>query len=97
MPFAMILLAAAYLSRNPTAVLQERLLKSANPARGIIRVTRHPLMWAIALWAATHVLARGDVRSVIFFGGFLVLALLGTVLMDRRKAALVRIGSASPR
>jgi uncharacterized membrane protein len=88
MPFSLILLVAGYLSRNPTAVMQERTLRSAEAARGVLRITRHPLMWAIVLWGGVHVLARGDVKSLIFFGGLLVVALLGTILMDRRKAAL---------
>jgi len=37
------------------------------------------------LWAGAHVLARGDLKSAIFFGGFLLLAGLGTILMDSRK------------
>jgi uncharacterized membrane protein len=45
------------------------------------------MMWGIALWAAAHMLARGDAASVVFFGAFLVLALTGTVLIDRRKQA----------
>ena len=87
MPFAMVFFACGLLSRNPTLVGQARLLKAEQPARGILRITRHPLMWGIALWAASHIVARGDVASVIFFGGFLTLALSGTVLIDRRKAA----------
>lgn len=87
MPIALLLLVGGVLGRNPTAVMQERALKSADPARGMIRVTRHPVMWAIALWAAAHVLARGDLASVVFFGGFLVVAVLGTVLIDARKRA----------
>jgi len=87
MPFSFILIAAALMTRNPTAVMQERVLESGEPARGILRITRHPLMWGIALWAASHVLARGDAASLIFFGTFLVLALTGTVLIDRRKSA----------
>ena len=86
MPFACILLACGALSRNPSAVRQEGALKSAEPARGILRVTRHPVMWGIALWSAAHVLARGDAASLLFFGGFLVLALSGTALIDARKA-----------
>jgi uncharacterized membrane protein len=43
-------------------------------------------MWGIALWSAIHLLARGDVAATIFFGGFLVLALAGTALIDARKA-----------
>ncbi len=87
MPIAFILMACGLLERNPTLVGQERLLKTDEAGRGILRVTRHPLMWGFALWAASHVLARGDAASAIFFGGFLVLALSGTVLIDRRKAA----------
>ena len=86
MPFALVLAACALMSRNPTAIGQSIAMKSTEPARGIIRVTRHPLMWAIMLWGAAHVLARGDLASLVFFGGFLALAALGTVLIDARKA-----------
>jgi uncharacterized membrane protein len=86
MPFAFILLAAGVMTRNPSAVGQHERLRAEEPARGIVRVTRHPVMWGIALWAAVHLLARGDVAAVIFFGGFLFVALAGTKLMDLRKA-----------
>ncbi len=86
MPLALILVAAGVMTRNPTAVGQAAALKAGDPAQGILRITRHPLMWGIALWAAVHLLARGDVASLVFFGGFLVLALAGTALIDARKA-----------
>ena len=86
MPFAFILLVSGF-ARNPTAVGAEKLLESAEPARGMIRITRHPVMWAIVLWSLAHALARGDVKSLIFFGGMFVLAALGTVAIDRKKAA----------
>jgi uncharacterized membrane protein len=53
----------------------------------MIRITRHPLMWGIMLWAGAHILARADAKSSLFFGAFFVLAGLGTILMDRRKQA----------
>jgi uncharacterized membrane protein len=84
MPIAFVLIACGYW-RNPTMVGAERLLKSEDPARGIIRITRHPIMWGFMLWAAAHIVARGDLRSLIFFGGLLGVAGLGTVLMDARK------------
>jgi uncharacterized membrane protein len=87
MPVAMVLVATGLTTRNPTVVGQERLLKGQDPVRGILRITRHPVMWGIALWASAHILARGDVASVVFFGCFLLLALSGTVLIDRRKQA----------
>ena len=84
MPFAFILIACGYW-RNPTMVGADRLLQSEAPARGIIRVTRHPIMWGVMLWAAAHVLARGDAKSLVFFGAFLALAAVGTLAMDARK------------
>jgi uncharacterized membrane protein len=87
MPIAMIFIVCGLFTRNPTLVGAERLLRAPEPARGILRVTRHPLMWGIALWAGSHLLARGDAASALFFGSMLVLALTGTVLIDRRKRA----------
>lgn len=84
MPFVFILIACGYW-RNPTAVGAGELLAGAEPARGVIRVTRHPLMWAIILWSLAHVAARGDLKSMVFFGGFFVLAALGTITIDVKK------------
>lgn len=84
MPFAFILLVCGVV-RNPTAVGAEKLLDGPDPARGMIRITRHPVMWAIVLWSLAHVLARGDLKSVIFFGGLFAVGALGTVLIDRKK------------
>lgn len=86
MPFAFILIACGLLSRNPTLVGAEKLLRSPDPARGIIRVTRHPMMWGFMLWAGAHILARGEFKATVFFGAFLLLAALGALLIDRRKA-----------
>lgn len=86
MPFAFVFIVAGLTAKNPTAVGQQKLLEAEDPARGILRVTRHPLMWGILLWAGAHVLARGDVKALLFFGGFLVVAGLGTRLIDARKA-----------
>ena len=84
MPLVFVLIACGYW-RNPTMVGADRLLQSTDPARGLIRITRHPLMWGIMLWAASHIAARGDTKSLVFFGGFLLLAGVGTLLMDARK------------
>lgn len=86
LPVAFALLACGLLARNPTAAGQGRAMKSEDPARGIIRITRHPVMWAIMLWSAAHLLAIGSLQAVIFFGGLLLLAAAGTTLQDARKA-----------
>jgi uncharacterized membrane protein len=85
MPVATILLTAGYTTPNPTAVAMERWARANDPAPGILRVTRHPVMWAIGLWAISHMIANGDLRSLLFFGAFAALSLGGTVLIDRKK------------
>lgn len=85
MPFAAILLIAGYTTPNPTAVAMEHRARADDPAPGILRITRHPVMWAIGLWALSHLIANGDLRSLIFFGAFAGLSLGGTVLIDRKK------------
>jgi uncharacterized membrane protein len=52
-----------------------------------VRITRHPIMWSFMLWSAAHLLARGDFKSLVFFGSLFGLAAVGTVLMDARKTS----------
>lgn len=74
---------------NPTAVGGESLLDSEEPAKGIVRVTRHPFLWGALLWAAIHLVINGDVASLIFFGTFVALTAFGTRSIDaKRKRAL---------
>jgi len=85
MPFAFLLLVGGVSGPNPTAMGQTPDPDTAEPARGMLRVTRHPVMWAIALWALAHLLANLDQASLIFFGAFAVLALLGAHMQDLRR------------
>jgi uncharacterized membrane protein len=85
MPFAAILVVAGYTTVNPTAVGMERRAGADDPAPGIIRITRHPVMWGVALWALGHLVANEDLASLWFFGALAALALGGTVLIDRKK------------
>jgi uncharacterized membrane protein len=85
MPLATILLVCGYSTPNPTAVGMERRAAADDPAPGILRVTRHPIMWAIGLWALAHLPANGDLASLLFFGSLAALALGGTVAIDRKK------------
>lgn len=85
MPIAGILLVAGLATRNPTAVGQERRAREDDPAPGILRITRHPVMWAFGLWGLSHLAANGDAAGMVFFGLLTLLALGGTLLIDRRK------------
>jgi len=70
--------------RNPTAIGGDRLIGAE--ATGIQRVTRHPMLWSFAIWAAVHMLGNGDTASLVFFGAFLVTALAGMPSIDAKLA-----------
>ncbi|WP_176248755.1 MULTISPECIES: NnrU family protein [unclassified Sulfitobacter] len=57
-----------------------------DPARaGIVRLTRHPLLLALSLWALAHVVPNGDLAHVILFGVFAIFAAFGGRLVNRRR------------
>jgi uncharacterized membrane protein len=85
MPFAAVFLICGYSTPNPTAVGMERSAAADDPAPGILRITRHPILWGLGLWAIAHIPPNGDLASLIFFGSLAVLALGGTVLIDWKK------------
>ncbi|MBL6934999.1 MAG: NnrU family protein [Alphaproteobacteria bacterium] len=55
---------------------------------GILKVTRHPVMWGFILWAGAHIPPNGDVAGLVLFGAFLALALAGPWLIDAKRARL---------
>jgi uncharacterized membrane protein len=74
---------------SPTSVGGETLL--ARPPFGIQRITRHPFLWGVALWAAIHLIVNGDLASLVLFGSLGVLALAGTASIDRKRRAAVGV------
>jgi uncharacterized membrane protein len=92
MPVAFVSVVCGYLTPNPTAVMGEKHLHAPDPAPGILKMTRHPIMAGIALWALAHLAANGDIASVILFGAMAVLSILGMTLLDLKMEA--RVGAA---
>ncbi|MDB5427742.1 MAG: hypothetical protein JWR43_1717, partial [Phenylobacterium sp.] len=71
------------------SVRQEGALEKPDVVRGMLRITRHPFLWGVAIWAAGHVLVKGDAASIVLFGSMLLLALVGTASIDaKRRRAL---------
>jgi uncharacterized membrane protein len=100
-PFAIILMLPASLlvvigltTPNPTAVAQENRL--AQPPQGIVRITRHPFLTGVALWALEHLIGNGDVASCVFFAVWAVVALAGTVSIDRKRRRLLGAAAWEP-
>ena len=60
------------------------MMPAKNEARGVLRITRHPMNMGISLWALAHLLANGAVGDVAFFGSFVVVGILGPYHMDAR-------------
>jgi uncharacterized membrane protein len=93
-PLALVVVLVAFLfaaigltTPSPTAAGGEGRLDDAEPARGILRVTRHPFLWGVAIWAAAHLLVNGDLAALVLFGALLTLALIGPLLIDGKRAA----------
>lgn len=80
---AFILFVASVATRNPTAVGGGGI---AREPQGIVRLTRHPMLWSFAIWGFVHVIGPGDLASVPFFGTFLVTALAGMPSIDAKLA-----------
>jgi uncharacterized membrane protein len=82
---AMLLIVPGLATRNPTSVRQEAALDRPDVVQGMVRITRHPFLWGVAIWAVGHLLVRGDAASILLFGTMLALALLGTTSIDAKR------------
>ena len=86
---AVMLVVPGLATPNPTSVAQQGLLERADAVKGMLRITRHPFLWGVAIWGFGHLLVNGDAAGLVLFGSLLALALFGTVSIDaKRKRAL---------
>ena len=84
MLIASVLFVGSMTAPNPALMGAGRAAGGAAP-RGVQRITRHPMMWAFALWAAVHGTLSGDARTVLLCVAVAVLALVGARLQDGKK------------
>jgi uncharacterized membrane protein len=91
---AMLLVVIGLATPSPTAIGQEQRL--AQPPRGILRVTRHPFLTGVALWALLHLVGNGDLASLVFFACFAVVAAFGTVSIDAKRRRLMGAAAWAP-
>jgi uncharacterized membrane protein len=73
------------------------LLAATYPPSHIKRWIRHPMITAVILWSLGHLLARGDLGSILMFGGFLVWGILARASMGVRTPGDVQGATADPR
>ena len=56
---------------------------------GVFAITRHPMMWGFATWAAVHLAVVATPKALVFDGALLLLALGGSAGQDAKKAKLM--------
>ncbi|MBF0093795.1 MAG: NnrU family protein [Alphaproteobacteria bacterium] len=88
MPVASVLILAGMTTPNPFSVGPTG--RGFDPARpGLLRLTRHPVLWGMTIWAAPHAVVNGDVAALLLFVPMLALSLLGIPWLEwKRRLAL---------
>jgi len=86
MLIAAFFVVTGYTTPNPAIMGMESAGLASGP-RGVLKITRHPVMWGVAFWGTAHVLASGHLAALIFFGGLTALALGGALHIDAKRRA----------
>jgi uncharacterized membrane protein len=84
---AALLVVIGLMTPNPASVAQEG--RVGQPPQGIVRITRHPFLTGVGLWALVHLIGNGDFASLIFFATWAIVALAGTVSIDAKRRRLL--------
>ncbi len=84
MPVVFILFIMGINTPNPLSILCKKSPFDPDKPRGIVAITRHPILWSMFLWSLSHVFPNGSVSLVIVFSFFAVFSLLGMKLVDLR-------------
>ena len=77
------------LRRNPALPRPGKKIERIDEPNGVYSITRHPMMWGFALWAATHAIVNPTAASLILTSAIAFLALVGAALQDGKKDRLM--------
>lgn len=83
---ALVLFVCSVTMPNPTSVRGAHALEAPEPARGALRITRHPMLWAFAIWGLLHVAAIGTASMAVLAGAIVVTAFAGMPSLDAKYA-----------
>lgn len=87
-----LLITSGALVRNPGTAGMTETVSDPDIVRSMLRVTRHPFLWGVGLMSISHILARPDDPTILYFGTLATLALTGTISIDRKRQK--RLGEA---
>jgi uncharacterized membrane protein len=85
MPIAIFLIVCGLSTPSPTLAGTKLDEPGSDLTRGIMRVTRHPFLNGMSLWALVHLIVNGDTRSIVLFTGMLILTVGGMWHIDKRR------------
>jgi uncharacterized membrane protein len=85
LPLMLVAVVVGISTPSPTTAGMESQLTRGVEVRGITRITRHPFLWGVALWAFVHFIINGDVAAALVFGSLLLLAVAGTSSIDAKR------------
>src|SRR5262245_40270784 len=71
---------------NPVIVGMGRLFDQTDIVRGILRVSRNPLFWGAGLVSLAQVILLGDGAAILAFGSVAFLGIIGSLVLDAKKA-----------
>lgn len=79
-PLGIFLVLAGLFTPNPASIT----FRHGDQPGAIVTVTRHPVLWGFVFWSGGHLIANGDLRSLILFGGLGLFSAAGFLMLDRR-------------
>ena len=81
-----VLMTSGLSTPNPVIVRLGHLFDQADIVRGILRVSRNPFFWGAGLISLAQVIVLGDVAAVLAFGSIAFLGIVGSFVLDAKKA-----------
>jgi uncharacterized membrane protein len=73
------------LTNGPTRVAGGGQVDKASAVSGMTRITRHPFLWGVTIWAFAHLLVNGTLSAILLFGAMLILGLIGPPSIDAKR------------
>lgn len=73
-----------------TMIFAILLFGAAQGKSRVKQAIRHPMLTGVLVWSAGHLLANGDSRSVVLFGGLGLWALISIFTVSRNEGAWVK-------
>ena len=81
-----VLMTSGLSTPNPVIVRLGHLFDQADIVRGILRVSRNPFFWGAGLVSLAQVIVLGDVAAILAFGSIAFLGIVGSFVLDAKKA-----------